>query len=155
MHTRHRDGRRSGTAHPCAERAQIRLQVVDLRLAGRVMDHGLPLRDKRAEHGVLRGADARKRQDDLRAAQRGSPADEVSPALGDLRAERAQRLQMQVYRPRTELTAARKAQPGLPAAGEDRSEENDRRAQLAHERWPFTRTVNTYHSGFSSFRRLF
>ena len=60
-------------------------------------------------------------------------ADDVSAALRDLRAERAQRVEVQVHRPRAELAPARHGQARRSEAREDRAEKNDRGAQLPHE----------------------
>jgi hypothetical protein len=74
-----------------AQLAQVALQVEDLRLARGVADDRLPRRRAGGQHGVFRRADARKRQQDAPSLQIVRAADDVSAALRDLRAERAQR----------------------------------------------------------------
>lgn len=92
--TADRDRGRARAGNVRAELAQVALQVGDLRLACGVADDRLPRRCAGSEHGVFRRADARKRQQDAPSLKRVRPADDVAAALRDLRAERAQRVQV-------------------------------------------------------------
>ena len=128
-----RDDGAARAVHPCAHAPQQRLKIDDLRLAGRVVDDACALRAAGGENGVLRRADARNGEGDVRAAKAFRLAAQLAVALGDLRAQLAQGGQMQVNGPRTELAAAGVGQDRFSLPREDRAQKNDGRAHFAHQ----------------------
>ena len=126
--------RRAGAVDLGAHRGEHLADVDDLRLAGRVVD----LRDALGQHGrhqqVLGGADAREVQPDRRAAQparRGG--DDEAVLAGDLGAHPGQAGDVHVQAARADRVAARVGHPHVPAAGQQRPEHADRRAQPADQ----------------------
>ena len=110
------------------------LQVHDLRLTGRVGDHGDALCAAGGQHGVFRGAHAGQGQQDVRAVQRLSAAQQAAADLVDLRPQGAQGGQMQVNGPGAQLAPAGVRQLRLPAAAENGPQKDDGRAHSPHQR---------------------
>ena len=118
---------------PPERKIQVFLKSGYLRFARRAVDNGLSLRRARGKHRILRRADTRKRQHDLRAAKLRRAAVYLAPVLLYLRSETAQCREMQVYRPFAELAAAGERQSRLAASGKQRAHKNDRRAHFFHQ----------------------
>lgn len=124
---------RASAAYVGSKKVQILLERDYLRFTRSTVDNGLALRRTRGKHRILRRADARKRQHDLRAAKLRRVTVYLTPVLLNLCAEAAQRREVQVYRPFSQLASAGERQSRLAAAGEQRAHEDDRRAHLLHQ----------------------
>ena len=127
------DNGRTGTRNFRAKRAEIALQRFDLRLAGGVINDSRSLRRARGDHGVFRGANARQRERNFRAAKVRGAAHDAVLALLDLRAEQPQGVQMEIDRPRAKLAAAGKRYLRLAEAGEQRAEKDHGGAHPVHQ----------------------
>jgi putative nucleotidyltransferase with HDIG domain len=123
---------RRDAVDPRAERDEEPAEILDVRLAGRVADHRLARRQGRGHDGVLGGHDARLVQEDVR------PAKSVRPHLVeavqvDLRAELGERVDVRVEAAPADHVAAGRRHDGPGDAREQRTGEEERRANPAGE----------------------
>jgi hypothetical protein len=105
-----------------------RAQVDDLRLARGVVDHRRALGERRRHEQVLGGADAGEVEPHARPAQLRRPGDEVAVLADDAGAELDQTGHVHVEPARADGVAARQGDLRLPAAGHERTEHGDGRA---------------------------
>ena len=124
---------RSRAAHLRPAGVEEARQVLDLRLARRVVDHGLPRRADRGHHRVLRRADGRIVQMNLPAAQ-APRAEDVPVPLLDLRAQGPQPLQVQVDGPQANLAPAGICKDRAAEPRQHGPQHEDGRAHLLGER---------------------
>ena len=96
---------RSRAVYPCPAGREKSRKVAYLGLARCVVYLGNALREHRGEHYVLGGSHRRHGERHLRAVQSGSRADYVAVLLVYLRAHSAERLEVEIYRPRAYLAA--------------------------------------------------
>jgi hypothetical protein len=104
-----------------------------VRLARRVAEDGRPFGGDGGGEGILGGGDARLIEEDVRAAQTAGAENErlLEAEAGP---ELLQREDVRVDAPTTDDVTARRREPELASAREERSGEEDRRADLPTER---------------------
>ena len=107
-------------------------EILDVRLAGGVPDHGLALGQHRRHHGVLRAGDGRLVEEQLRPDEPVRPHVEA-PVRLDLRAEVRERVDVDVEPAPADHVSAGRRDDRLAAAGEQRAGEKDRGADAAAE----------------------
>ena len=119
---------------PRAHRHQALGEVGNLRFAGGIRQHGLPVGQRRGHQQVLGRADADERKHDGRAMQpfwRGGV--HVAALQPDLRTHLLQPLQVEIDRPRPDRAPAGQRHPRFPHARHQRPQHQERRAHLAHD----------------------
>ncbi len=128
------DGRSSRALHLGPHGVQAEPQVLDLRLAGGVLQHRFAPGQDRRQHQVLGGSDRNEGKLDPRAPEppRGLGED-IALVQVDGRAERFQPLQMQVHRPGADRAAPGQRDLGVTGAGDQGSQHVERGAHLAHQ----------------------
>ena len=120
------DGRRAGPAHVGAHGDEELGDVGDLRLAGGVLDAGVPGGEHRGHEDVLGGPDARELQVHARAVQPlGGCGDEVPVGDVDLRAQGLEALGVQIEAARADGVAAGHRDVRLADARDEGSEDTD------------------------------
>ena len=109
-------------------------QIAELRLAGGVGDHRLALGQDRGEHGVLSGADRGegKCNQPAREATRGLGVD-IAFVQVDRGAQRPQRFQVQIDRPRADRAPARQRDLGVAGARDERPQNVERGPHLTDQ----------------------
>ena len=116
-------------AHPLQEQRELD----DLRLGGRVAQHGLALGEDRGQQHGLGRADARVGQRDARAVQPGRLGGDPGRPVGDLGAEGLERVDVEVDRPPPDGVAADQRDERLAGQVQQRAEHQDRDAVEAGE----------------------
>ena len=109
-------------------------QALDVRLAGRVQDHGLALGQHRGHHRVLGAGHAHLVEEDLGAAEAAVERQVERRAGRDARAQLAQREQVGVEPPPPDPVAAGRRQHGLARPREQPRRQQHRAAELRHHR---------------------
>ena len=112
---------------------QHRGQVLDLRLAGGVLDHRGPGGAHRRHEEVLRGAHAREVEPYHGPVQVGRARLEVAVLVGELRPHPLQPLEVQVDVPRPDVAAAGHGHPGPTPPRQQGPEGHDRGAHLSDQ----------------------
>ncbi len=125
----------TGAANAGAAAVQVVGKVADLRLTRRVCQRSDALGSASREQNLLRRTDTGKRQGNVRALQtvRCAAVEPAVPLLYD-GAQTAQRLEVHIDRPLSDLTAAGQTEPDSPLLGEHRSQKQNGAARLTHER---------------------
>ena len=108
--------------------------VLHLRLAGGVLDHGLALREGRGEQRGVGRADRNLGEGNLRTAQAAfGLRDHVTFLDLDIGTERAQRIEMEIDRPGSDRAAAGQRDLRLAHAGQERPDHPEARPHLGNE----------------------
>jgi hypothetical protein len=128
------EGRGALALDPRAHRAQAAGEVDDLGLARGVADLGRALRQRRGHERVL----GRAHGDEGNSMTAPfsppfAPGVDVALAQVERRAQRLERLEVQVHGPRADGAAAGQRDDRLPVARQQRPEDEDRGAHLAHD----------------------
>src|SRR5207302_1668148 len=130
------DDVRADAFDPRAEGDEESAQILDVRLARRVADHGLAAGENGGHDRVLRPGYARLVEEDVRRAQAVRPHP-VLPVRLDLGAELRERVDVRVEPPPTDHVAAGRRDDRLSVAGEQRPGQQhggpDPRAELLVE----------------------
>ena len=118
-----------------AHRLQQVAQVDDLGLARGIVEHAAARPEHRVHDRVLGRPDRDDRKAEPAAGQAAVRRDRADVARGefDMGAERLQRLQVQVDRPIADRATAGQRHGRLAGAREQRAQNEDRRAHLAHQ----------------------
>src|SRR4051812_9899467 len=146
VHTLYFDRRRTNAIDLRAHRCQHGGEIHDLRLAGRVVDHGCALREDRGHQQVLGRANAGKVEPDHRTGQplRHTRVQETVLPLDDC-TESLEAGDMHVEAAMTDVVATRHGNPDLSAPRKERTEHADRGTHPAYQvvvslvtrtRWP-------------------
>ena len=117
---------RSRAGYIRAGLAEVFLKILDLGLSRRARYDGLSLRRAGGYHSVLRRTDARIRQADVSSRELRRGADDLAAALLYLCTQCFHCIKMHIYRPRSELAAARKREPHLAASRQKCAHEQNR-----------------------------
>ena len=121
----------AGDLRPAA--VQELRQVLDLGLAGRVLQHRLALGQGGGHDEVLGAAHGREVELDVRALQAIAVADDVAALQLEDRAHLLQALQMHVHGPGADGAAAGQGHAGAAQAGQERPQAQDRGAHGADQ----------------------
>ena len=132
-HAVDRDRAAAGALHPGAHRHEEVGQIGDLGLPCRVVDHGGAARQHPGEQEVLGGRDARVVERDRCAVQRRRLGHQEAMLGSHGRPHPLQPADVQLDRPGPDLVSARERDASAPGPGQQRPEDDDRRADLPHE----------------------
>ena len=128
------DGGGAGAGNLRAHLGEAGGEVDDLRLARGVLDDGLALGQRRRHHGDVGGADGDLGERDARAAEAFRRlGDDVAGLDVDLGAERLQRLDEEIDRPRADGAAAGERHLRLAHARQQRADHPEARAHARDE----------------------
>ena len=133
IHALHQNPMCSRALDARSHRGQAERKVADFGIARRVQDLGFAPREGRGHQGRLGRADGRRGQHDAAAAQAVAfgPRMDVAGLYVDVGAERVQRLEMQVDRPRADRAASRQRHARRTETGQQRRQDENAGAHAA------------------------
>ena len=131
--TLHRDDVGTRAADPRAHRVEAVRQIDDLGLARGVLEHRHPVREAGGHHQILGAGHGHEVHHVPGSLQPPGARLDVALLDADLGAERLQALHVLIDRPQPDRAAARQRHARVPAAGEERPEDQNRGPHRLHE----------------------